>query len=153
MKKLLLLLFFIPLVAQSQTSKTEDIFNSANCLISVMETFVNDSLVSAYVTFEAKDDRLPTLKNYFTLCYDTPQNVFKFLTELEMFVADVNAGPAQIGKHKVEIDKSAGTRMVKVFDERELIFHRFTPKLIASIKTGLNQWALKHNIKLELSEE
>lgn len=58
MKKLLLFLFFIPLVAQAQTSKDEDIFNSANCLITVMETFVNDSLVSAFVTFDAKDDRL-----------------------------------------------------------------------------------------------
>ncbi|NLA48585.1 MAG: hypothetical protein GX876_03880 [Bacteroidales bacterium] len=153
MKKLLILLFLIPLVVPAQTSKTEEIFNSANCLISVMETFVNDSLVSAYVSFDAKDDRLPTLKNYFTLCYDSPQNVYKFLTELEMFAADVDASPAQIGKHKVEVDKSAGTRMVKVYDERELIFHRFTPKIITSIKTGLNEWALKYNIILELSEE
>ncbi|NLN31610.1 MAG: hypothetical protein GX158_10345 [Bacteroidales bacterium] len=153
MKKLLPLLFFIPLVVQAQSSNTEKIFNSANCLISVMETFANDSLVSAYVIFDAKDDRLPTLKNYFTLCYDTPQNVYKFLTELEMFVADVNASPEHIDRHKVEIDKSAGTRMVRVYDERELIFHRFTPKTITAIKTGLNEWALKHNIKLELHGE
>ena len=83
MKKLFILLFLIPLMSVAQTTKTVDIFTNGNCTVSCMETYINDSLVSAYVIFEAKDDRLPTLKNYFTICYDTPQNVFKFLSELE----------------------------------------------------------------------
>lgn len=153
MKKLLFLLFLIPMTAPAQDSKTEDIFNSSNCLISVTETFVNDSLVSAYITFDAKDDRLATLKNYFTLCYDTPLNVYRFISELEAFAADAEAATAQIGKHKVEIEKPAGTKTVKVYDERELIFHRFTPKVIAAIKSSLEAWAEKHNFRLELPEK
>lgn len=149
MKKFFIFLFLIPLTVSAQTTKTVEICNSGNCLVSCMETFDNDSLISAYVTFDAKDDRLPTLKNYFTICYDTPQNVFKFLTGLETFSADKTATSSQIGKHKVEIDKSTGTITVKVYDERGLIFHRFTPKMITTIKTNLNGWALQNNIKLE----
>jgi len=149
MKKLFIFLFLIPTTAASQTTKTEDIFKGENCLVSCMGTFDNDSLVSAYITFDAKDDRLPKLTNYFTLCYDTPKNVFRFLTELENFVADGASTSGEIGKHKVEIDKSTGTKTIKVFDERGLIFHRFTPKLITSIRTNLNGWALQNKVNLE----
>jgi hypothetical protein len=75
MKKLFIFLFLIPLIAPAQTTNTENIFTNGNCKVGCMETFNNDSLISAYVTFDAKDDRLPTLKNYFTICYDTPQNI------------------------------------------------------------------------------
>jgi hypothetical protein len=149
MRKLIIFLFLIPFIAPAQTTKNENIFNSGNCTLSCMETFNNDSLISAYVTFDAKDDRLPTLKNYFTICYDTPQNVFKFLTELEKFSADNSTTSIEIGRHKVEVDKSTGVKELKVYDERGLIFHRFSPKLVASIKTRLNDWAAKNNIKLE----
>ena len=149
MKKLFIFLFLIPLTAASQNTKTEDIFKGENCLVTCMGNYENDSLVSAYVTFDAKDDRLPKLTNYFTLYYDTPKNVFRFLTDLENFVADNSSTSGEIGKHKVEIDKSTGTRTVKVFDERGLIFHRFTPKLITSIRTNLNGWALQNKVKLE----
>ena len=149
MKKLFIFLFLIPTTAASQTTKTEDIFKGENCLVSCMGTFDNDSLVSAYITFDAKDDRLPKLTNYLTLCYDTPKNVFRFLTELENFISDNSSTTGEIGKQKVEIDKSTGTRTVKVFDERGLIFHRFTPKLITSIRTNLNGWALQNKVKLE----
>ena len=149
MKKLIIFLFLIPLSAVSQTTKTVDIFKGENCLVTCLGTFDNDSIVSAYVTFDAKDDRLAKLTNYFTLCYDTPKNVFKFLTELENFVADNSSASTEIGKHKVEIDKSTGTITIKVFDERGLIFHRFTPKLITSIRTNLNGWALQNKVKLE----
>jgi hypothetical protein len=149
MKKLFIFLFLIPLMAHAQTTKTEDICSTGNCTVSCIETFNNDSLVSAYVTFDAKDDRLPTLKNYFTLCYDTPQNVYKFLTELEKFSADNSTTSTETSRHKVEIDRITGSKAVKVYDERGLIFHRFPPKLITSIKTKLHEWAIKNNIKLE----
>lgn len=149
MKKLFIFFFLIPFIAPAQTTNTVDIYKGGNIVVSCMETIDNDSLVSAYVTCEAKDDRLPTLKNYFTLCYDTPQNVFKFFTEMENFISDNAANSSQIGNHKVEIDKSTGSRTVKVYDERGLIFHRFTPKSIADIKTSLQEWASKYNIKLE----
>jgi len=149
MKKLFIFLFLMPLTIAAQTTKTEEIFNGQNCLVTCLGTFDNDSLVSAYVTFDAKDDRLPKLTNYFTLCYDTPQNVFKFLTELEKFGADNSSTSTEIGKHKVEIDKSTGTRMIKVYDERGLIFHRFTTKLISTIQTNLNGWALQNKIIIE----
>ena len=149
MQKLLIFLFLIPFTAAGQTTKTEDIFKGENCLVTCMGTFDNDSLVSAYVTFDAKDDRLPKLTNYFTICYDTPRNVFKFLSELEKFSGDNSLTSTEIGKHKVEIDKSTGTKMVKVFDERGMIFHRFTPKLITTIKTNLNGWGLQNKIILE----
>ena len=149
MKKLFIFLFLFPLTAPAQTTKTENIFTSGNCTVSCMESFNNDSLISAYVTFDAKDDRLPKLTNYFTICYDTPRNVFKFLSELEKFSGDNSLTSTEIGKHKVEIDKSTGTKMVKVFDERGMIFHRFTPKLITTIKTNLNGWGLQNKIILE----
>lgn len=149
MEKLFIFFFLIPFIAPAQTTNTVDIYKGGNIVVSCMETFDNDSLVSAYVTCEAKDDRLPTLKNYFTLCYDTPQNVFKFFTQLENFIADNAATSSQIGKHKIEIDKSTGTRTAKVYDERGLIFHRFSPKLITTLKTSLQGWASRHNIILE----
>jgi len=149
MKKLIIFLFLIALIAKAQTTKTEDIFTGGNCMVNCLETFNNDSLVSAYVTFDAKDDRLPTLKNYFTLCYDTPQNVYRFLTELEKFVADNSSTSIVLSRHKVEIDKTTGSKTLKVYDERELIFHRFQPTLITNIKTKLRDWAVKNNIKLE----
>jgi hypothetical protein len=149
MKKLFIFLFLVPLTAAAQATKTEEIFNSGNCILSCMGTFNNDTLVSAYVTFDAKDDRLATLKNYFTLCYDTPQNVFKFLNELEKFSADNALTSTEIGRHKIEIDKSTGTKTVKVYDERGMIFHRFPQKLITSIKANLGEWASKNNIKLD----
>lgn len=149
MEKLFIFFFLIPFIAIAQTTNTAEIYKGGNIVVSCMETFDNDSLVYAYVTCEAKDDRLPTLKNYFTLCYDTPQNVFKFFTQLENFIADNAATSSQIGKHKIEIDKSTGTRTAKVYDERGLIFHRFSAKLITTLKTSLQGWASKHNIKLE----
>ncbi len=109
----------------------------------------DDSLVSAYVTFDAKDDRLPTLKNYFTIYYDTPQNVYKFLTELENFNADKSSTSTELSRHKVEIDRTTGSKTIKVYDERGLIFHRFPPKLITSIKTFLGGWAFQTKIILE----
>ena len=118
-------------------------------MVSCMETFNNDSLVSVYVTFDAKDDRLPTLQNYFTIYYDIPQNVYKFLTELEKFSADNSKTSTELSRHKVEIDKITGSKEVKVYDERRLIFHRFPPKLITIIKTKLHDWAVKNIIKLE----
>jgi len=149
MKKLFIFLFLIPLKAPAQTTNTENIFTTGNCRVSCMVTFNKDSLISAYVTFEAKDDRLPTLKNYFTICYDTPQNVYKFLTELEKFSTDNFTYSKEIVRNKVEIDKSSGYKEVKVYDERGLIFHRLQPKLITSMKTKLTEWAVKNNIKLE----
>ena len=56
MKKLFIFLFLVPLMAHAQTTKTEDICSTGNCTVSCIETFNNDSLVSAYVTFDAKDD-------------------------------------------------------------------------------------------------
>jgi hypothetical protein len=149
MKKLFIFLYLIPLIAPAQTTKTENIFTYGNCKVGCMETFNNDSIISAYVTFDAKDDRLPTLKNYFTICYDTPQNIYKFLTELEKFSADNSTTSTEISRHKVEIDKSTGSKELRIYDERGLIFHRFPPKLITSIKTKLSEWAVKNNIKLE----
>jgi hypothetical protein len=149
MKKLFIFFSLIPLIAPAQTTKTENIFSYGNCEVGCMETFNNDSIISAYVTFDAKDDRLPTLKNYFTICYDTPQKVYKFLTELEKFSADNSTTFKEIGRHKVEIDKSTGLKEVKVYDERGLIFHRLQPKLITSIKAKLIEWAAKNNIKLQ----
>lgn len=89
------------------------------------------------------------MKNYFTICYDTPQNVFKFLSELEKFLADNSTTFTEIRSHKVEVEKIKGSKEVKVYDERGLIFHRFSPKLITSIKTKLSEWAEKNNIELE----
>lgn len=149
MRKLFILLILIPFVAPAQTTNTVDIFSEGNCKVSCMETLENDSLVSAFVILDAKDDRLPTLKNYFTLCYDTPQNVFRFITELEKFITDNTSTSAEIGKHKAEIDKTTGTRTAKVFDERGLIFHRFSPKIITGIKTSILGWAGKYNLGLE----
>jgi hypothetical protein len=136
-------------MAAAQTTKTVEIFTGGYCAVSCMETFNNDSLVSAYVTFDAKDDRLPTLKNYFTIFYDTPQNVYKFLTELEKFSVDNSSISSEVSRHKVEIDKSKGYKGVKVYDERGLIFHRFQPALISNVKTRLREWAVKNNINLE----
>lgn len=149
MKKYIVFLFLIPLVAPAQTSKTETLFSAGNCRVSCMETFTNDSLVSAYVSCEAKDDRLSTLKNYFTIVYDSPQNLYNFLTELEKFSADNTSTSTEFNKHKVEIDKSTGSRMLKVYDERGMIFHRFPPSLIPKIKASISEWALKYDIKLE----
>jgi len=149
MKKLIIFVFLIPLIAKAQTTKTEDIFTGGNCIVNCLETFINDSLVSAYVTFDAKDDRVPTLKNYFTICYDTPQNVCRFLTELEKFVSDNSGTSTDLSRHKVEIDKTTGSKTLKVYDERGLIFHRFQPALITNIKTKLREWAVKNNIELE----
>jgi hypothetical protein len=147
MKKLFL--FLIPLIAPAQTTKTEEIFNSGSCTVSCMEMFNNDSLVSAYVTCDAKDDRLATLKNHFTVCYDTPKNVYNFLTELEKFCADKSATTTELCGHKVEIDKSTGSRMVKVYNESGLIFHRFSPTLVTTAKTRLHDWAVKNKVNLE----
>jgi hypothetical protein len=149
MKRLFIFLFLIPLVVPAQTTKTEEIFTGGHCTVSCMETFNNDSLVSAYVTLDAKDDRLPTLQNYFTICYDTPQNVYKFLTELEKFSANNSATPSELSRHKVEIDKVKGYKEVKVYDEQGLIFHRFQPTLITNVKTKLREWAVKKKINLE----
>jgi hypothetical protein len=149
MKKLFILLVLIPFTAAAQTTKEETIFTGVNCTMNSMLTLVNDSITSAYVTCEAKDDRLPTLKNFFTICYDTPQNIYKFLTELEKFASDNSSKSAEIGKHKVEIDSSTGSRLIKVFDERGVMFHRFTPKLITSIRTSLGEWAGTNKIILE----
>ncbi len=136
-------------MAPAQTTRTEEIFTGGHCAVSCMKTFNNDSLVSAYVTFDAKDDRLPTLQNYFTIYYDTPQKVYKFLTELEKFSANNSAIPSELSRHKVEIDRIKGYKEVKVYDERGLIFHRFQPTLISNVKTKLSEWALKNNINLE----
>jgi len=149
MKKLFIFLFLIPLISAAQTTKTVDIFTNGNCKVSCMETLILDSLVSAYVIFEAKDDRLPTLTNNFTICYDTPQNVFQFLSEIEKFIADDSTTSTEIRNHKVEIEKIKGSKEVKVYDERGLIFHRFSPKIITGIKTDLSEWAVKNNIELE----
>ncbi len=149
MKKIILFIFLMPFMVKAQTTKTEDIFIGGNCKLSCEETFDNDSLVSAYVTFDAKDDRLPTLKNYFTICYDTPQNFYKFLTELEKFFADTSSISADLKRHKVEIDKSTGSKTVKVYEQHGLIFHRFQPALITNIKARLHDWAVKNKINLE----
>ncbi len=149
MNKLIIFLFLIPLVAQAQNTKTETIFSAGNCRVSCTETFTNDSLVSAYVSCEAKDDRLSTLKNYFTIVYDSPQNLYSFLTDLEKFCSDNSSTSSELNKHKVEIDKSTGSRMVKVYDERGMIFHRFPPSLIPKLKASLSEWASKYGMKLE----
>ncbi|MDP4223059.1 MAG: hypothetical protein Q8868_07085 [Bacteroidota bacterium] len=149
MKKLIIFSFLIPVLASAQTTKTEEIFSGGHCTVSCTETFNNDSLVSAYVTFDAKDDRLPTLQNYFTICYDTPQHVYIFLTELEKFSTDNSKNSIELSGHKVEIDKIAVPKAVKVFDERGLIFHRFQPTLITNVKSKLGEWAIKNKIKLE----
>jgi len=149
MNKLFILLLIIPFTAAAQTTKEETIFTGVNCSMNSMLTLVNDSITSAYVTCDVKDDRLPTLKNFFTLCYDTPQNIYKFLTELEKFGSDNSSKSSEIGKHKVEIEGTTGSRTIKVFDERGLMFHRFTPKLITSIRTRLSEWAGTNNIMLE----
>jgi hypothetical protein len=149
MKTSFIFLFVIPLMAPAQTTRNEDIFTGGNCTLSCMATVSNDSITCAYVSFDAKDDRLPTLKNYFTISYDAPQNVYVFLAELEKFSADESAKSAEISKHKVAIENVAGTKVVKVFDEHGLIFHRFSPKLITSIKTKFLEWAEKNKIKLE----
>lgn len=149
MKKLIIIPFLIPFMATAQITKTENIFTAGHCTVNCTETFNNDTLVSAYTSFDAKDDRLPTLQNYFTIFYDTPQNVYKFLTELEKFSADNAKTSIEFNKHKVEIDKTSGAKEMKVYDERGLIFHRFQPVLISSIKTKLHEWAVKYKVKLE----
>jgi Lhr-like helicase len=136
-------------MATAQTTRTEEIFTGGNCTLGCMAIVSNDSIVSAYVSFEAKDDRLPTLKNYFTISYDAPQQVYKFLTELEKFSTNESAATAEISKHKVIIENVAGAKVVKVFDEHGLIFHRFSPKVIAGIKAKFLEWAAKNKIKLE----
>jgi hypothetical protein len=147
MKKLIIFLFLIPLISHAQTKETVSIFNGGNCTVSCLETFSNDSLVSAYVIFEAKDDRLPTLKNYFTVSYDKPCNVYKFLNELEEFCGIDSVSITEICRHKVE--KIKGSADLKVYDERGVIFHRFSPKLISGIRNELNEWAENNSIKLE----
>lgn len=149
MNKLTFFLLLIPFLTQAQTTKTENIFTSGNCRVSCTETFNNDSLTSSYVTFDAKDDRLSTLQNSFTICYDTPQGVYKFLIELEKFSSDNSKSSSDINGHKVEIDKTRGPKEIKVYDERGLIFHRFTPSILTNIKTNLREWSVKNNIKLE----
>jgi len=149
MKKLFFFLFSIPLIVPAQTTKTDNIFTSGNCKVSCIATFDNDSLVSAFVTFDAKDDRLPKLQNYFTIYYDTPQRLIAFLSELERFSVDNSQTLTELNRHKVEIDKTTGSRTVKVYDERGMIFHRFTPSLITNIKTTLLGWAVKNNINTE----
>jgi len=150
MKNLLVCLFLFPLMVHAQTTKTEDLLTGGNCKVSCMETFNNnDSLISAYASLDAKDDRLPTLKNYFTIFYDTPQNVYKFLTEIEKFNTDKSGTATEISMHKFEIDKTSGAKEIKIYDERGIAFHRFSTTMISSIKTKLREWAVKHKVKLE----
>jgi hypothetical protein len=150
MKKSILILFFlIPLMVSAQTSKTEKIYSTGTCTMNCEQTFNNDSLISAYVSVEAKDDRSATLKNYFTICYDTPQNVFKFLTEMEKFSKGNSGTPTELCGHRVEIENPGGTKTLKVWNDRGLIFHRFLPSQIVNARTKLQEWAVKNKVLLE----
>jgi hypothetical protein len=149
MKKLIFTLLFIPVMAYSQTEKTENILTSGHCKVSCAETFINDSLVSAYVSLDAKDDRSASLQNYFTVCYDTPKNVCTFLSDLEKLSTGAAGTSSEISGHKVEIEKFSGTKDLKVWNESGLIFHRFMPEQVTSIKTRLIAWSRTRKITIE----
>ncbi len=149
MKNVLVFLFFITASLTAQTTKDEKIFNTAYCTVSCMETFENDSLVSAYITLEAKDDRSATLRNFFTLCYDTPQNVYKFLFELEKLGSGNTGTTSMVNGHRIDVEKVTGPKDLKVFDERGVVFHRFLPSQVISIKTRLHEWAVTMKIDLD----
>jgi hypothetical protein len=149
MKYLTLLLLLIPVMVSAQTEKTENILALGHCKVSCMETFTNDSLVSAFVSLDAKDDRSPTLQNYFTVCYDTPKNVFKFLNDLEKLPGGNAGTPAKLSGHRIEVEKFTGSKDFKVWNEQGLIFHRFTPEQITNIKAKMKEWASARKIPLE----